>query len=107
MQRLSPVALAAAVLLDLLGIDVDVAVLGEELGQMLDGQGGALGNALVVTVVGLVGASHYEDSLTSISNHSNQDISPKMVVVVDETIMDHSGLHGLVESWRSGEAVMM
>jgi len=56
----TPVALAAAVLLDLLGVDVGVATLGEEAWEVVDRDGGALGNALVVTVVGFVGSSHVE-----------------------------------------------
>lgn len=60
-----PIALAAAVLLDLLGIDVGVAVLGEEAREVLDGDGGALSDALVVTVVGLVRAGHCEDWLAT------------------------------------------
>lgn len=54
----TPVALTTAVLLDLLGVNIGVAVLGEEARLMLNGDGSALGDAFVVAVVGLVGTSH-------------------------------------------------
>lgn len=54
----SPVASAATVLLDLFGIHVDMAVLGKETWEMLSGSSGAVGETLVVTVIGLVRASH-------------------------------------------------
>lgn len=54
----APVALAAAVLLDLLGIDVGVTILGEEAWEMHDRHGSTFGNALVITVVGLVRSRH-------------------------------------------------
>lgn len=54
----APVALASTVLLDLFGIDVGVATLGKVTGKMLNGESSAFGDALVITVVGLVGASH-------------------------------------------------
>ena len=58
MGRNIPIALAAAILLDLLGVDIEMTRLGKEAGQMFSGTGGAGGEALVVTVVCLVGASH-------------------------------------------------
>jgi hypothetical protein len=57
-QKNVPVASTGAVFLDLLGVYVGEATLGEELGHRLDGQRGAFGDALVVTVVGLGGACH-------------------------------------------------
>jgi len=54
----SPVALAPTVLLDLLGIDVGIAALGKETRKILDGESSALGNALVITIVGFVRTSH-------------------------------------------------
>jgi len=53
-----PVASTTTILLDLLGVYVCEATLGKELGHRLDGQSGALGDALVVTIVGLVRACH-------------------------------------------------
>ena len=53
-----PVALAATVLLDLLGVGIGIAMLGEEARKILCGRGGTVGEALVVAVIGLVGASH-------------------------------------------------
>lgn len=58
--HVAPVTTAAAVLLDLFGIGVDVAALGKETRQVFLGGGSAFGDALVVTVVGLVRASHFE-----------------------------------------------
>lgn len=55
----SPVAPASTVLLHLLGVGVGKAVLAKEAGDVVNGEGSALGNALVVTVVGLVGAGHW------------------------------------------------
>lgn len=57
-ERHIPVSSSIAILLDLLRIDVGVATLCKVAGQMLGGTGSALSNALVVTVVGLVGAGH-------------------------------------------------
>jgi len=54
----SPVALAPTVLLDLLGIDVGIAALGKETRKILDGESSALGNALMITIVGFVRTSH-------------------------------------------------
>jgi len=54
----SPVAFAATVLLDLFGVRVDMPVLGKEAWEMLSGSSGAVGETLVVTVIGLVRASH-------------------------------------------------
>ena len=54
-----PVASAATVLLHLLGVHVWVSILGEEARQMLGGSGGAVSQALVVTVVGLGSAGHW------------------------------------------------
>jgi hypothetical protein len=53
-----PVALASPVLLDLLGLLVRVAVLGEEARQVLLGGSGAVGEAGVVLLVELVRAGH-------------------------------------------------
>jgi hypothetical protein len=53
-----PVTTSTTILLDFLGIDVCMAALGEESRQMLRRRGGAVSETLVVTVVGLVGASH-------------------------------------------------
>jgi hypothetical protein len=72
----TPIALATAVLLNLLRVDIGVAVLSKETGKVFNGEGGALGNALVVTVVGLVRASHcgwrtsrVSDMITFIQTH--------------------------------------
>lgn len=54
-----PVALAAAVLLGLLGIYALEAVLAEELWAMLDRQNCALGNAGVVLSICLVRSGHF------------------------------------------------
>lgn len=59
-----PVATATAVLLDFLGVCVDVAALCKEAGKIFLRSGSAFGDALVVTVVGLVGASHYTISVS-------------------------------------------
>lgn len=56
----TPIALATAVFLNLLRVGIGVAVLSKETRKVFNGEGGALGNALVVTVVGLVRASHIE-----------------------------------------------
>lgn len=55
----SPVALAAAVLLGLLGVNALEAVLAKELGAVLHRQGSALGDAGVVLAVGLVRSGHF------------------------------------------------
>ncbi|OWT43424.1 hypothetical protein VFPPC_17427 [Pochonia chlamydosporia 170] len=47
-----------AVLLDLLGIDINIATLGKVSWQILHGGCSAFSNALVVTVICLVGAGH-------------------------------------------------
>ena len=52
--RNSPVALARALLLDVLGVGVDVATLGEVAREMLFGAGGAIGEADVITSIGFV-----------------------------------------------------
>ena len=54
-----PVALATALLLDLLGVGIDVAGLGKVTREVLLRLGGAVGEAGVVTIVLLVGASHW------------------------------------------------
>ena len=54
-----PVAFATSFLLDLLGISVDVSVLGEIAREMLDLIGSAVSKASVVTIVLLMGASHW------------------------------------------------
>jgi len=56
----TPVALATAVLLGLLGINTIEAVLGKEFGDVLLRKDGALGNAGMVLVVELVRSSHDE-----------------------------------------------
>lgn len=61
----APIASARAVLLHLLGIHVEMAMLGEEARKMLSWGGSALGKTLVVTIVGLVGASHFDGSRES------------------------------------------
>jgi len=55
-----PVTLATTVLLDLLGVDIGIAVLGEEARKVVDRRGGAFSDALVVAVVGLVRSGHLE-----------------------------------------------
>lgn len=57
----SPVTTATAILLDLLWVGVDIAALGEKARKILLSDSSAVGNALVVTIVGLVGASHVDD----------------------------------------------
>lgn len=53
-----PVAFTTTVLLDLLGVNINVAALGEEARQVFCWRDTAIGNALVVTVVVLVRTSH-------------------------------------------------
>lgn len=53
-----PVTSTIAVLLDLLGIDINIATLGKVSWQILHGGCSAFSNALVVTVICLVGAGH-------------------------------------------------
>jgi hypothetical protein len=53
-----PIALAAAVLLCLLGVDALEAVLGEKLGEVILGEDGTLSKTSVVLVVELVRSSH-------------------------------------------------
>ncbi len=60
MRGCIPVALASTVFLDLFGIDVGIATLGKVTGQVLDRESSAVGEALVVAVVGLVGAGHWD-----------------------------------------------
>jgi len=55
----SPVASTRAVLLHLLGVDIGKAVLAKEARNSLRGEHSPLGNALVVTVVGLVRSGHF------------------------------------------------
>jgi len=54
----APIALTTAVLLNLLGVDVGVARFGKEARQVLGWGSSAVCETLVVTVVGLCGASH-------------------------------------------------
>jgi hypothetical protein len=54
-----PVATARAVLLHLFGVDIGEAVLAKEARHSFRGEDSPLGNALVVTVIGLVGSGHY------------------------------------------------
>lgn len=56
----SPVTSTRAVLLHLLGVDIGIAVLGKEARKMLGREDSALSETLVVTVVGLVRASHFD-----------------------------------------------
>jgi hypothetical protein len=55
-----PIASATAILLGLLGVNSSEAILGKKLGNILLGENGAFGNAGVVLLVVLVGASHYK-----------------------------------------------
>jgi hypothetical protein len=55
----SPVASTRAVLLHLLGVDIGKAVLTKEARDSFRGEHSPLGNALVVTVVGLVRSGHF------------------------------------------------
>lgn len=57
-SKCTPISSATAVLLDLLGVDVGVTALGKEAWKVLRRVSSTLSEALVVTVVGLVGASH-------------------------------------------------
>jgi hypothetical protein len=63
LAKVTPVTLAAAILLDLLGISIYITTLGEEPRQVLGGSSCALGEALVVSVVGLVRAGHLEQQV--------------------------------------------
>lgn len=56
-----PIPFAAALLLGVLGVLAGVARFGEVAWEVLLRSGGAVGEALVVTVVGLVAASHCFD----------------------------------------------
>jgi hypothetical protein len=56
-----PATLAGAVLLGLLGVGVGVAGLGEVTGEVFRGEGGAIGEAGVVTVVELVRFAHWQE----------------------------------------------
>jgi hypothetical protein len=60
-----PVASAAAVLLDLSWILIDVAMLGEEARQVLVSNSGTIGKARVVLVVILVRTSHCRNKLSA------------------------------------------
>jgi len=55
----SPVTSARAVLLYLLGVHIGKAVLTKEARNSFRGRDSPLGNALVVTVVGLVRSGHF------------------------------------------------
>jgi len=55
----SPVASTRAVLLHLLGVDIGKAVLTKEARDSLRREHSPLGNALVVTIVGLVRSGHF------------------------------------------------
>jgi len=59
----APVASAIAVLLDLFGIDINKATLGKVAWHIVKANSSAFCKALVVTVVGLVGAGHLEGLL--------------------------------------------
>lgn len=58
---IAPIASAAAILLGLLGVNTSEAVLGKELGNIVLRKNGAFGNASVVLLVVLVGASHFDE----------------------------------------------
>lgn len=53
-----PAAFAGTILLGLLGVGVDVAGLGEVAREVLGGQGGAVSEAGVVTIIVLVRLAH-------------------------------------------------
>ena len=53
-----PIASSTTILLGLLGVGISEAMLPEETGDMLGGDSSAVGEASVVLVVELVGASH-------------------------------------------------
>jgi len=59
-SKATPITLAAAVLLDLFGVCVEMAILGKESRKMLCWGSSAVREALVVSVVGLVRASHFD-----------------------------------------------
>jgi hypothetical protein len=56
----SPIASTRAVLLHLLGVDIGEAIFTKEARDSFRGEHSPLGNALVVTVVGLVRSGHCE-----------------------------------------------
>lgn len=56
----SPITTTRAVLFHLFGVDVGKAILAKEARYSFRGEDSPLGNALVVTVIGLVGSSHFE-----------------------------------------------
>jgi len=60
LAHITPIAFAGAILLRLLGVGTLEAVLGEEFGDNILRKDCALGNAGMVLVVDLVGASHVE-----------------------------------------------
>lgn len=53
-----PVALAATMLLDTLGVSVDIARLGEVARETFLSSGSTISDSTVVAIVGLVAASH-------------------------------------------------
>jgi hypothetical protein len=61
----SPVAFTTALFLHFLRVSVDMARFGEVAREMLFRSGGPIGKASVVTVVELVGASHWMESISS------------------------------------------
>lgn len=56
----SPVATARSILLHLFGVDIGEAILAKKARYSFRGENSPLGNALVVTVIGLVRSSHFE-----------------------------------------------
>lgn len=57
--KAAPIASTRSVLLDLLGVHVGMTAFGKETREMLRGVSGAVGEALVVTVIGFVRAGHF------------------------------------------------
>lgn len=73
----SPVASARAILLHLLGIDIGIAVLGKEARKMLCGSDSAVSETLVVAVVGLVRASHFDGLLRGCRGYEWESVEMK------------------------------
>lgn len=69
-----PIAPAATVLLDLLGVGIGKAALAKEARELILGHGGALGDSLVVTVVGLVGAGHWRGVMLVVRYQNRAEI---------------------------------
>ena len=58
-RLLLPIALSPSLLLHFLGVGIDVTALGKITGQMLNVVGGPISETGMVTVILLVGASHF------------------------------------------------